>query len=268
MIDLEWLTTQVAGLVRETGVFIAAELGKVANDQIETKDKNSLVSYVDKTAEQMLVKGLKPLLPGASFMTEEETDQAQKTGSPYTWIIDPLDGTTNFLHQLPCFAISVALAYNNEIQIGVVLEVNRGELFKAWKGGGAYLNNNPIRVSNTHKLEDALIATGFPYIDFSHFDVYLPVFNHLLRNCRGIRRWGAAAVDLVYVACGRFDGFFEGSLNAWDVAAGLLIVEEAGGSSCDFNGGNAQWFGGKVIAGNKHINQELKNLFQTIPPKP
>jgi myo-inositol-1(or 4)-monophosphatase len=150
----------------------------------------------------------------------------------------------------------------------VVLEVNRGELFKAWKGGGAYLNNNPIRVSNTHKLEDALIATGFPYIDFSHFDVYLPVFNHLLRNCRGIRRWGAAAVDLVYVACGRFDGFFEGSLNAWDVAAGLLIVEEAGGSSCDFNGGNAQWFGGKVIAGNKHINQELKNLFLTIPPKP
>ncbi len=169
---------------------------------------------------------------------------------------------------MPCFAISVALAYNNEIQIGVVLEVNRGELFKAWKGGGAYLNNNPIRVSNTHKLEDALIATGFPYIDFSHFDVYLPVFNHLLRNCRGIRRWGAAAVDLVYVACGRFDGFFEGSLNAWDVAAGLLIVEEAGGSSCDFNGGNAQWFGGKVIAGNKHINQELKNLFHTIPPQP
>jgi myo-inositol-1(or 4)-monophosphatase len=261
MIDLEWLTTQVAGLVRETGIFIADELGRVANDQIETKDKNSLVSYVDKSAEQRLVKGLKPLLPGASFMTEEETDQALKTDSPYTWIIGPLDGTTNFLHQLPCFAISVALAYHNEIQIGVVLEVNRGELFKAWKGGGAYLNNKPIRVSDTSTLEDALIATGFPYIDFSHFDVYLPVFNHLLRHCRGLRRWGAAAVDLVYVACGRFDGFFEGALNAWDVAAGLIIVEEAGGSSCDFKGENTHWFGGKVIAGNKFIMQDLKNLF-------
>lgn len=268
MIDLEWLTTQVAGLVRETGIFIAAELGKVENEQIETKDKNSLVSYVDKTAEMMLVKGLKPLLLGASFMTEEETDLAKKTDSPYTWIIDPLDGTTNFLHQLPCFAISVALSFHSEVQLGVVLEVNRGELFKAWKGGGAYMNNRPIHVSRTEKLEDSLLATGFPYTDFSHFDAYLPVFNHLLKNARGIRRWGAAAVDLAYVACGRFDGFFEGSLNAWDVAAGLLIIEEAGGNSTDFDGGSNHWHGGTVIAGNKEINRQLLDLFRTLSPKP
>lgn len=255
-------------MVRETGVFISGELGMVANHQIESKEKNSLVSYVDKTAEQLLVRGLKPLLLGASFMTEEETGMAQKTDSPYTWIIDPLDGTTNFLHQLPCFAISVALAHRQEMLLGVVLEVNRGELFKAWKGGGAYLNNQPIRVSNTAHLEDALIATGFPYLDFSHFDIYMPVFHHLLKNCRGIRRWGAAAVDLAFVACGRFDGFFEGSLNAWDVAAGLLIIEEAGGCSSDFSGGDSQWLGGKVVAGNKEINRQLLELFRTIPPQP
>jgi len=266
MQDLEWLINQVAGLVRETGLFLSAELGNVALGQIETKARNSLVSYVDKTAEERLVRGLQPLIPGARFVTEEDTVAGKQADSPYIWIIDPLDGTTNFLHQLPCFAISVALAFQGKVQAGVVLEVNRAECFVAWKGGGAWLNGQPIHVSKTTMLADALISTGFPYQDFSHFGVFLPVFHHLLQNSRGLRRWGAAAVDLAYVACGRYDGYFEGALSVWDIAAGLLLIEEAGGMSADFTGGNSHWRGGQVIAGNPAICQSLLDLFRDMKP--
>ena len=209
--NLEKLTIQTCEIVRKVAAFLLAEKGKVAAGQIEVKSKNSLVSYVDKNAEKQLVEGLQKLLPESVFLTEEETVQNQS--GDYQWIIDPLDGTTNFLHDLPCFSISVALRFKNELVIGVVHEVNENETFYAYKNGGAYLNDTPIKVSPTTTLSETLIATGFPYYDYSKVKNYLTMLEYLMQKTRGIRRFGSAAVDLVYVACGRFDGFFEYSLN-------------------------------------------------------
>lgn len=242
-IALEKLCRETVTIVTETAFFLKAELGKVQSQDIETKALNSLVSYVDKTAEEQLVRKLSALLPNSTFLTEEETVEQSK--GEYQWIIDPLDGTTNFLHQVPMFAVSVALHHHDEAVIGVVYEVNRQECFSAWKGGGAYLNGNPIKVSTTKMLEESLIATGFPYYDFKWIDPYLEVFRQLIQNTRGLRRCGAAAVDLAYVACGRFDGFYEYSLSAWDMAAGVLLIKEAGGQVSDFWGGDDYLFGKK-----------------------
>lgn len=258
--DLTSLCAATVEIVNEAGIFIKNEIGKVAVNDIETKSLNSLVSYVDKTAEIRLVERLSSLLPGSSFLTEEAVVIQSK--APFRWVIDPLDGTTNFLHQLPCFAISVALQKNDEVVLGVVLEVNRNECFYAWKGGGAYLNGKPIRVSKTDYLKDGLIATGFPYHDFSQIEAYFKVFEKLMKTTRGIRRWGAAAVDLAYVACGRFDAYFEYALNPWDIAAGGIIVQEAGGEVCDFEG-TKNWFLGKsIIAANNRVFSEFHQLIQ------
>ncbi|MFT4760458.1 MAG: myo-inositol-1(or 4)-monophosphatase [Paraglaciecola sp.] len=255
---LEKLTAETCEIVRQVAEFILAEKGKVKTGQIEVKSKNSLVSYVDKNAEKQLVEGLQKLLPESVFLTEEETIENQ-TGD-YQWIIDPLDGTTNFLHDLPCFSISVALRFKEELVIGVVHEVNENETFYAYKNGGAYLNGSKIKVTPTTTLSESLIATGFPYYDYSKVKSYLTMLEYLMQETRGIRRFGSAAVDLVYVACGRFDGFFEYSLNAWDVAAGILIVQEAGGQVCDFNGGNDYLFGKEIVATNSGIATEFQAL--------
>ena len=171
--NLESLCKEAIPIIQSTGDFIRNELGKVSTEAIEEKSLNSLVSYVDKTAEQQLVEGLKKILPAATFLTEEAT-VAQKEGS-LQWIIDPLDGTTNFLHTLPCFAVSVGLRHEGQMVLGIVLEVNRNECFYAWKDGGAYLNGQPIRVSSTPRLSDALLATGFPYHAYDHMEPYLKV---------------------------------------------------------------------------------------------
>ncbi len=256
--ELELLTKKSCEIVKEVGRFIKEERGKVSTEQIETKSLNSLVSYVDKTAETKLVKQLEKLLPGSTFLTEEETIE-QKTGK-YRWIIDPLDGTTNFLHQLPCFAVSVALEIEEEICLGIVYEVNNDECFCAWKNGGSFLNNQPIHVSKTKHLSDSLIATGFPYRDFSLETPYFKAFHAFMKNTRGIRRFGAAAVDLSYVACGRFDAFYEYGLNAWDVAAGVLLVQEAGGKVFDFKGRNNYLFGGEMVATNEVLADEVMGI--------
>ena len=201
-------------IAEQVADFIRKECGKVKLEDIDVKSLNSLVSYVDKNAEQQLVKHLQSILPEASFLTEEETIATKS--APYQWIIDPLDGTTNFLHQLPFFAISIALQHEEETILGVVYEVNRKECFYAWKGGGSWLNGNIIKVSSNHNLQDALIATGFPYYDYSKTSNYLEVLEYFIKNSRGIRRFGAAALDLAYVACGRFDTFFEYSLAPWE----------------------------------------------------
>jgi len=258
--NLEKLTAETCEIVREVAIFLLAEKGKVENQQIETKSKNSLVSYVDKTAEKMLVDGLQKLLPDSVFLTEEETVETQE--GDYQWIIDPLDGTTNFLHDLPCFSISVALRMKEELVIGVVHEVNENETFHAYKNGGAYLNDKKISVSATTTLSETLIATGFPYYDYSKVKNYLKMLEYLMQETRGIRRFGSAAVDLVYVACGRFDAFFEYSLNAWDVAAGILIVQEAGGQVADFSGGKEYLFGREIVATNAGIAEEFSKLVQ------
>ncbi len=264
--ELERICCLACKTVTEVAEFIRGEAGKVTDIEIETKSRNSLVSYVDKTAEEKLVAGLKELLPQSTFLTEEETVATEQ--GEYQWIIDPLDGTTNFLHQLPCFAISVALQYRERTILGIVYEVNQRECFYAWKDGGAFLNGNKIQVSKTGRLEDSLIATGFPYYDYGSVKPYLKILERLMKNTRGVRRFGAAAVDLVYTACGRFDAFFEYSLNAWDVAAGAFIIEEAGGKVFDFNGGDNYIFGKEIVVGNKDISLELLEIVKKEFGKP
>lgn len=255
MLDLEKLCQQCLPIMNQTGDFIRQELGKVQNQAIETKSLNSLVTYVDQTAEEMLVEQLRILTPDATFLTEEETIKNQS--SDLRWIIDPLDGTTNFLHGVPVFAISVALEQNGELVLGLIQEVNRKENFYAWKNGGAYLNGQPIRVSQKADLADSLLATGFPYYDFSRTAAYLKVLEGFMRGTRGLRRMGAAAIDLAFVACGRFDGFFEYGIHTWDVAAGIVLIEEAGGRVTDFSLGNLHLSGKEVLASNGHLHDTL-----------
>lgn len=258
--DLEKYCREARTIVTNTGAFIKEELGKVKQDAIETKALNSLVSYVDKQAEQRLVAGLGELLPEATFLTEEETVVQQE--GDLRWIIDPLDGTTNFLHQIPVFSVSVALQQKGQIVIGIVYEINQDECFYAWKDGGAFMNDQAIQVSSNSKLADALTATGFPYYNYDQMLPYLEILKHFMKYTRGIRRLGSAAVDLAYVACGRFDFFFEYSLNAWDVAGGAFIVQEAGGIVSDFQGGDDFLFGKEMIAACGNIYPEVLGIIK------
>jgi len=237
------------------------EYHRVSSSDIEIKDRNSLVSYVDKNAEKIIIDGLQPLIPEETFYTEEST--VTRAVSEYTWIIDPLDGTTNYLHQIPVFAVSIGLLYQGEIVLGMVYDCTRDDCFSATKGGGAFLNHNtPLQVNQDVLLKDATLATGFPYTDFSFLQDYLKKLGYVMQNSRGLRRLGAAAIDLAYVAAGRFDGFFEYGLNPWDVAGGILLVEEAGGVVRDF-GREAQspLWDGELICGNAAIVQSLQDIF-------
>jgi myo-inositol-1(or 4)-monophosphatase len=251
---LPLLCEQTVALVQATAQFIQGELGRVEMIEVKGERFNNLVSYVDQNSEKRLVTGLRELLPEAVFLTEEATTAAES--GEWCWVIDPLDGTTNFLHQLPCFAISVALTHRGESVLGVVHNVSMQETFWAWKGGGAFLNGQPILVSERQGLNQALISTGFPYTDFTQLGPYLQVMEHFMRNTRGIRRWGAAAVDLAYVACGRYDLFFEYSLHPWDVAAGGLLITEAGGRFTDFQAGQEAWLGKEVLASSAQVYSE------------
>ena len=246
-------------IVREAGFFLKNEISKVKISDIETKNIHDFVTYVDKTSEQILVKGLKALMPESGFLTEEKT-VANDEKKEYVWIIDPLDGTTNYIHKLPPYSISVALMHNNKLVSGIIYEVTHNEMFYAWEGGGAYLNGKPISVSNTSKVFDSLIATGFPFKDYSRINGFMETLKYFMENSLGLRRLGSAAVDLAYVACGRFDAFYEYSLKPWDVAAGAFIVKEAGGKVCDFDGGNNYLFGEEIIAANANIYDEFTEI--------
>lgn len=256
--ELKQLCHNSIPVVKAAGDFIREELGKVRQTEIEVKSLNSLVSYVDRRAEEMLAEGLGKLLPQAGFLTEEETvEQEQK---PLRWIIDPLDGTTNFLFQLPVFSVSVALQKDDDLLVGIVYEVNQDECFFAWKDGGAYLNDRPIRVSSRKTLSESLIATGFPYYDYEMAGQYLQAMIRFMKSTRGLRRFGSAAVDLAYVACGRFDAFFEYSLHIWDIAAGVLLVREAGGRVTDFSGKTDELSGDQVLAASKEVYGDCQKI--------
>lgn len=259
--DLSDLIKKVILLTKEVGDFIRAESHNFDREQIEYKGLHDMVSYVDKTAERDLVDGLARILPGAGFITEEETNTT--LGEEYNWIIDPLDGTTNFIHGVPTFSISIALQYKEELVLGVVYEINRDECFSAWKDGGAYLNGKRISVSKAPILENTLLATGFPFYEFSKMEKYLNVLRILMQKCHGLRRIGSAAVDLAYVACGRFDGFFEYNLNSYDIAAGMVLVREAGGQISDFKGGNNCFDRREIVATNGRISAELLDVIRT-----
>lgn len=250
MINLPTILENVINLTYQVGFWIKNETKKFNSDAVEIKGLNDLVSYVDKTSEQQLVIGLTKILPQAGFIVEENTKSNREE---YNWIVDPLDGTTNFVHGIPSFAISIALECNGEILLGVVYEISRDECFYATKNGGSFLNGNPIKVSSNAALKDSLIATGFPVFNFERINPYLKTLEYFMRNTHGVRRIGAAAVDLCYLACGRVDGFFEYNLNPWDVAAGALIVQESGGKICDFKTENNWLFGKEIIACNNNL---------------
>ena len=249
--NLEEITWKVCELTKVVGGFIRGESGKIAVEDIQVKGLHDFVTYVDKNAEELLVKGLSEILPEAGFITEENT--ASERGEHYTWIVDPLDGTTNFIHAVPCFSISIALMCDDEIVIGVIYEINLNECFYAWQGSKAYLNGKEIKVSGTSNLKEALLITGFPNRDYSLLDEYLSLFKFFMEETHGLRRFGSAAVDLAYVACGRGEGFYEYGLSAWDVAAGALIVKQAGGKVSDFSGGDDYIFGGEIVASGEKI---------------
>jgi myo-inositol-1(or 4)-monophosphatase len=234
-------------IVEKVGDFIEKEHAIFDKRNIDYKGKNDLVSYVDRTAEEMLVEAFSKLIPESTFITEENTIENRQ--SAFTWIIDPLDGTTNFMHNFAPYAISVALMMDGVLTGGIVYEVSRKEMFYAWKGEGAFLNQKQISVSPAVRLQDALLSTGFPYYNFEKIDQYLSILNELMKHTHGLRRMGSAATDLAYVACGRFEGFFEYNLSPWDVAAGTVLVSEAGGFVSDFKGGNDYVFGKEIVAG-------------------
>ncbi|WP_199141124.1 inositol monophosphatase family protein [Pedobacter sp. ASV12] len=253
--NYELLCSKVIAVTRLTGNFIRKEAMSFDANAIEYKGLNDLVSYVDKNAEKQIVKNLTKILPEAGFITEEETENVK--GQTYTWIIDPLDGTTNFIHGIPTYSISIALYENDQPVIGVVYEINRGEMFAAYRGGGAYLNNKPIRVSQNNNLSKCLLATGFPYYQFDKQPQYIQLFTEMMQQCHGLRRIGSAAVDLAYVACGRFDAYFEYNLNSYDVAAGAFIVQQAGGTILNFSGGEEIFETREVLATNGQVTDEI-----------
>lgn len=256
MKDPQLIMDQLQVLMRNTGKFIQDSQRTFSTKDVELKGLNDLVSYVDKEAERILVEGCKEILPSSGFITEEGT-APEESGEEFIWIIDPLDGTTNFVHGLPAYCVSVALLKNNELLLGAIFEPNRNELFHAISGSGAYCNETPIHTSPKKHLKDSLLATGFPYYDFGKMETYLKILNDFMQSTHGLRRIGSAAIDLAYVACGRFEGFFEYNLNAWDVAAGALIVQEAGGKVTDFKGGEDFLFGREMIAASTEINQAM-----------
>ncbi|MCX6231652.1 MAG: inositol monophosphatase family protein [Bacteroidetes bacterium] len=256
--DYKNLCEQVCEISKTVGEFIHNENRKITAASIEIKGKHDFVTYVDKASEKKIIDALTALLPDAGYIAEENT--SVKVGKEFNWIIDPLDGTTNFIHGLPLYAISIALQQNDEIVLGVVYEINLKECFYAWKDSNAYLNGNVIKVSDNISLNDSLIATGFPYYDYERLDEYMQLFVYLLQNSRGVRRLGSAAVDLVYVACGRFEAFYEYGLRPWDVAAGSFIVQQAGGLNYDFKGGDNFVFGKEIISCNSHVADELLDI--------
>jgi len=261
-VNLETIDKEVCTLCEEVGEFIRKEGEEFDMSRIEQKNKfNNLVSYVDKEAERKLVTALKKLLPEAGFITEEGTVE-QSHQHRYNWIIDPLDGTTNFLHGLPIYAISIGLTRDQDTILGSVYHIVRKECFHAIEGGKAYCNKDEIRVSAVPTLNESLLATGFPYYHTDKKDVYLDIIREFLENTHGIRRLGSAAIDLAYVACGRIEGFFEYNLNPWDVAAGAFIVQQAGGTVTDFKGGKNFLFGGEMCAANGSIHREMLELIR------
>lgn len=258
--ELAELCHSVVELTKETGLFIKEESSK--NKQIESKGKNDFVTNIDKESEKRLVARLSKLIPEAGFIAEEGT--SVKKGEQYNWIIDPIDGTTNFIHGLSPYAISIALEDKNEIILGVVYEIGLDECFYTWKGAPAYLNGNEIFVSKAKTVSDSLIAMGFPYSDYSKMSGFMNSLDYFMKNSHGLRRLGSAATDLAYVACGRFEGFYEYGLKPWDVAAGAFLVQQAGGVSCDFSGGNNYIYGQEIVSSNSSIFSEFKETINQL----
>jgi len=249
---------------KRAGQILLENFRRIETLDIELKGRNNFVTNVDREAENAILEFLRARHPDHAIFAEESGPQT--ASSDYRWIIDPLDGTTNYIHGYPVFAVSLALEHRGQILLGVTYDPLREELFHAERGRGAYLSGppdlegRPIRVSDVETLSESFLATGFPYTVFQGLDAYLDAFRRLLLRSTGIRRAGSAALDLAYVACGRFDGFWEAGLNPWDIAAGSLLIEEAGGRITDFAGGSGHIWSGRVVASNNRIHGELLSI--------
>lgn len=246
-------------------------INRASNDldlvKVATKQPNDYVTEVDKAAEAAIIETLREAYPNYGILAEESGETAGKGDAEYQWIIDPLDGTTNFIHGLPQYAVSIALAKGGVVEQAVVFDPNRNELFTASKGAGAFLNERRIRVSRRIKLQDALIGTGFPYRMFDKIDLYLAIFKELAEKSAGQRRPGAASLDLAYVACGRYDGFWEFGLSPWDMAAGSLLISEAGGLVSDLRGDASYLETGNIIAGTPKVFAPLLKIIENHLPE-
>ena len=257
--ELKELTKEVVLLSRAIGDWMKEQ--NVSERVAELKTNNNLVTYVDKESERRFVEGLSKLLPSAGFVAEEGTGEAKLGG--LNWVIDPLDGTTNFVHGVPIWCTSIGLVQGHKAVLGVIYDPSRDEMFEASKENGSYLNGRQISVSEIKSLEESLMVTGFPYDDFGKEEQYMKLLKHMLHSSRGMRRLGSAALDMAWTACGRFEGFYEYGLNPWDVAAGTIIVEEAGGKVTEFDGGDNPIFGEDLSCTNGHIHEAFYAVLKT-----
>ncbi len=246
---------------QKAGKILLSSYGKLKSSQIRTKSKNDFVTEIDKKSEQIIISAIRRAFPDHGIQGEES---GPSPGKNVLWIIDPLDGTSNYIHQFPMFSISIGIQKEGVMRAGVIYDPLHEELFTATKNKGAFLNKKKIGVSGTQKLSESLMATGFPFRARDRFDQYLVSFNKITLGSVGLRRGGSAALDLAYVACGRFDGFWEMDLSPWDIAAGALLVEEAGGKISDFWGAADYLKHGDTLASNGFIHQELAEITSSI----
>jgi myo-inositol-1(or 4)-monophosphatase len=265
----ELKTAQFAA--RRAGEIIRTSYARLTGADVAEKRENDMVTRVDVEAQKDVVSILREAFPEDHIVAEETLDDTVNAGispkAPRRWYIDPLDGTTNYIHAYPMFATSVALAENNRIVIGVTYDPMRDEMFHAVRGEGAFLNDLPIRVSGISDKRRTLLATGFPFRARSYLDDYLKTFRHFFNNSRGIRRGGSATLDLAYVAAGRVDAFWEMTLSPWDMAAGVVLVEEAGGRVTDFWGGTSSLESGHIVATNGTFHDWMCLEIQSVFPK-
>jgi myo-inositol-1(or 4)-monophosphatase len=242
---------------RRAGQVINRASHDVGHLKVDVKQQSDFVTEVDKAAEATIIDVIREAYPNHSFLAEES---GASGGSEYQWIIDPLDGTTNYIHGFPQYAVSIGMAHKGVMTHAVIYDPNRNELFTASKGAGAYLNEKRIRVSKRPRLDEALIGTGFPYRVFDHIDAYIAIFKEVARKTAGMRRPGAASLDLAWVAAGRLDGFWEFGLSPWDMAAGTLLITEAGGLVGDLAGEANYLNTGNLVAGNPKVFAQLLQL--------
>jgi myo-inositol-1(or 4)-monophosphatase len=240
---------------RLSGELISNSLGTLSRDDITAKKASDFVTRVDKESEDIIIKTISSTFPKHTFLAEESLNET--SSGEYIWIIDPLDGTTNYIHEFPLFSVSIGLEHNGKMILGVILDPLRDELFTAEKGKGAYLNNHPIKASAVIELKESLLTTGFPFRRKDLIDPYLKLFKSLFNKISDMRRGGSAALDLAYLASGRCDGFFEIGLSPWDIAAGSILIKEAGGIISDFGGGEDYLITGNIVAGNPYLHARI-----------
>ena len=262
--DMNMLQKTAVKAARKAGIFIIESLGKISVRDISAKKASDFVTSVDRESVAIILSTIKERFHDHLFLAEESSRDDETHG--YRWIIDPLDGTTNYIHGYPAFSLSIALQHHGQTILGVIYDPLKDELFSAQEGKGAFLNGHRIKVSKILHMNQGLIATGFPFRNREYTELYLKLFRKIFNRVSDMRRAGSAALDLAYVACGRCDGFFELGLMPWDIAAGAVLVREAGGKITDFRGGNDYLSTGNIVAGvpdlHKELLREVRKIFK------